>query len=266
MIGTRRAPAGVLVVAAAVIAAGAACGSAPPTSEASAASRPPTSGSSPPTTRPPAPTSPPPPAAPSTTSTTSTSSPSPPPFAASVRAVTASELPYTWRPGCPVSPAQLRMLSLSFWGFDGRPHTGTMVVNASVVPAAEAVFRTLYDERFPIREMVPEDAYRGDDNAAAAADDTSGFNCRYAVAPGPPHWSVHAYGEAIDVNDVQNPYVDGTTVIPPAGSAYLDRADYRPGMAVPGGQLVDAFAAVGWYWGGRWTATPDYQHFSATGG
>ena len=114
--------------------------------------------------------------------------------------------------------------------------------------------------------LVPEDARRGNDNAAADADDTSGFNCRYAVAPGPPRWSVHAYGEAIDVNDVQNPYVDGSTIIPPAGAAYLDRDKVRPGMAVAGGELVKAFASVGWYWGGRWTASPDYQHFSLTGG
>jgi D-alanyl-D-alanine carboxypeptidase len=158
------------------------------------------------------------------------------------------------------------MLHMSYWGFDGKAHKGRMVVNATVTADVVHVFRALYNERFPIREMVPEDAYRGNDNAAAAADDTSGFNCRYAVAPGPPKWSVHAYGEAIDVNDVQNPYVDGTTIIPPAGAAYLDRGDVRPGMAVPGGQLVKAFAAVGWYWGGRWTGSPDYQHFSLTGG
>ena len=107
--------------------------------------------------------------------------------------------------------------------------------------------------------------YGGDDSTAAAADDTSGFNCRYAVAPGVPQWSVHAYGEAIDVNDVENPYVEGRTVIPPAGVAYLDRADVRPAMAVPGSTLVKAFAAAGWYWGGRWAGSPDYQHFSLTG-
>jgi hypothetical protein len=73
-------------------------------------------------------------------------------------------------------------------------------------------------------------------------------------------------GEAIDVNDVENPYVDGATVIPPAGVAYTDRGEVRPGMAVPGGELIAAFAAVGWQWGGRWAATPDYQHFSKTGG
>ena len=54
----------------------------------------------------------------------------------------------------------------------------------------------------------------------------------------------------------------------PAGraAAYLDRARIRPGMAVPGGELVAAFAAAGWQWGGRWTGSPDYQHFSADGG
>ena len=188
------------------------------------------------------------------------------PFASSVARVTAAVVPFTWRPGCPVGPGALRILRLSYWGFDGRSHVGRIVVNEAVVADVVTVFRLLYDDRFPIREMVPEDAYHGNDNAAAAADDTSGFNCRYAVAPGPPRWSVHAYGEAIDVNDVQNPYVDGKTIIPPAGAAYLDRNNVRPGMAVAGGELVGAFASVGWYWGGRWAGAPDYQHFSLTGG
>jgi hypothetical protein len=187
-------------------------------------------------------------------------------FQYTVTDVTAADVPFTWRPGCPVGPSQLREVRMTFWGFDHRAHTGRMVVNASVVSEVVQVFRALYGERFPIMEMVPEDAYHGNDNRAAAADDTSGFNCRDVVAPGPPRWSVHAYGEAIDVNDVQNPYVDGATVIPPAGRRYLDRSDVRPGMAVPGGALVEAFASVGWYWGGRWTGSPDYQHFSLTGG
>lgn len=162
------------------------------------------------------------------------------------------------------------MLHLSYWGFDNQAHVGTMVVNAAVVTDVFKVFSTLFAEHFPIQEMQPEDAYQGSDPASMVADNTSGFNCRNAVVPPgqPPSWSVHAYGEAIDVNTVQNPYVEGGTVMPPGGAAYLNRADYRPGMAVPGGQLVAAFASVGWQWGGRWasTGTPDYQHFSLTGG
>ncbi len=155
---------------------------------------------------------------------------------------------------------------MSYVGFDHRSHVGTMVVNESVASSVVAVFKLLYQAAFPINKMIPESAYHGDDNEAAAADDTSGFNCRYAVAAGPPRWSVHAYGEAIDVNDVQNPYVDGATIIPPTGAGYRDRSDVRPGMAVMHGTLVDAFATIGWQWGGRWRATPDFQHFSLTGG
>ena len=189
-----------------------------------------------------------------------------PPFAAQSRKVTSADVRYLWHPGCPVGASSLRMLHMRYWGFDARAHMGWMLVNEAVVPAVLVVFSTLYRDRFPIRRMVTEEAFRGSDPAAMAADDTSGFNCRAAVAPGPPQWSVHAYGEAIDVNTVENPYVEGGAVQPAAGAAYLDRAYVRPGMAVAGGVLVRAFAEVGWKWGGRWTATPDYQHFSATGG
>jgi D-alanyl-D-alanine carboxypeptidase len=95
---------------------------------------------------------------------------------------------------------------------------------------------------------------------------TSAFNCRYAVATGPKRWSVHACGEAIDVDSLENPYLLDGTVYPPAGRPYLDRLGPRPGMAEPGGELVAAFAASGWQWGGRCTASPDYQHFSSNGG
>jgi hypothetical protein len=155
---------------------------------------------------------------------------------------------------------------LSQWGFDGRAHLGTIVVNRAVVADVVSVFKTLYRERFPIRRMEPVDAFRGSDPKSMAADNTSAFNCRYAVTSGPKHWSAHAYGEAIDVNPVENPYLEGGVVRPAAGAAYVNRTRVRPGMALAGGQLVNAFAAVGWKWGGRWSASPDYQHFSATGG
>lgn len=188
-----------------------------------------------------------------------------PAFTSSVSSVTAGQLGGTWHVGCPVDPSELRLLQLTYWGFDNTSHLGTIIVNASVVDQIIEVFSNLYTDRFPIEEMVPQAAYGGNDNAAAAADDTSGFNCRYAVAPGPPQWSMHAYGEAIDVNDVQNPYVAGSTIIPEAGAEYLDRSDVRPGMVVPGGSVVDAFKAIGWEWGGNWVGTTDYQHFSING-
>jgi hypothetical protein len=182
-----------------------------------------------------------------------------------VTPVTVAAVSSSYHPGCPVGPAQLRELQMTYWGFDGRAHTGTMIVNATVVAPVLQVFASLYAQRFPIRRMEPVDAFGGSDLASMAADNTSAFNCRDAVAPGPPRWSVHAYGEAIDVNTVENPYVEGGSVQPAAGSAFLDRSNHRLGMAFSGGVLVSAFAAVGWPWGGRWS-DPDYQHFSATGG
>jgi hypothetical protein len=190
----------------------------------------------------------------------------PPPFRADVSRVSASQLRWSYHPGCPVGPAALRRVRLRYWGFDGRAHTGVLVVNAAVVHEVVAAFRSLYRDRFPIRRMRPVDAYHGSDARSMAADNTSAFNCRRAVVAGPPHWSAHAYGEAVDVNPVENPYLDRGTVLPRAGRRYRDRTTGRSGMAVDGGSLVQAFAAVGWSWGGRWTGSPDYQHFSSTGG
>jgi hypothetical protein len=186
-----------------------------------------------------------------------------PPFAHSVSPVSRADLPYSWHPGCPVAPAQLRRLRLGYWGFDGRAHTGTLIVHASTVGSLTKVFRRLYLAEFPIRRMRSADVYRANDDRSMAADNTSAFNCRFVS--GTRRWSMHAYGRAVDVNPVENPYVSGSRVQPPAGRAYLNRSNVRPGMAARGGTLVRAFSVVGWKWGGRWTGNPDYQHFSTTG-
>jgi len=185
---------------------------------------------------------------------------------ASIGPVTRAELGASWHPGCPVGPAQLRVVRVPYWGFDGERHTGELVVNAAVAGRVASVFDRLYRARFPVRRITPIAAYGGSDDRSMAADNTSAFNCRYAVASGPKRWSVHAYGDAVDVNPIENPYLEGGKVLPPAGRRYADRSRARPGMAVPGGTLVAAFAGAGWQWGGRWSGTPDYQHFSATGG
>jgi hypothetical protein len=127
------------------------------------------------------------------------------------------------------------------------------------------VFRRLYDARFPIRSILPIDVFHGSDSRSTAADNTSSFNCRFAVAPGAKHWSMHAYGEAVDVDTVENPYIENGVVLPANAKTYADRSNVRRGMAVAGGVLVRAFAAVGWSWGGRWSPSPDYQHFSTNG-
>jgi hypothetical protein len=190
-----------------------------------------------------------------------------PPFAAAVsRPLRRADLPFSWRPGCPVPPGSLRAIRLSFVGFDGKAHAGKIIVNSRVAREVIKVFSILYRGRFPIMKMEPVDAFHGSDARSMAADNTSGFNCRLAVAAGLPHWSMHAYGLAIDVNTAQNPYLEaGHRAQPPAGAAYTGRTDIRPGMAYPGGVLVSAFRSAGWGWGGEWPGSPDYQHFSVNG-
>jgi hypothetical protein len=185
-------------------------------------------------------------------------------FVGTVSTVRDQDVRFSYRAGCPVAPAQLRLVRVSYRGFDGRDHVGVLVVHRHVAHDVVAVFRRLHAARFPIRRMAPVSTYRGSDDASMAADNTSGFNCRRAVGSASSGWSQHAYGTAIDVNPVENPYVLRGRALPPAGRRYIDRSRVRPGMAVEGGVLVRAFESVGWKWGGRW-ASPDYQHFSTTG-
>ena len=187
------------------------------------------------------------------------------PFSYRTASVTAAELGKSWHSGCPVGPGSLAAITMTYWGFDNATHLGTLVVNRSVVSSVASAFRGMYLARFPIRRMVPISAYGGSDDRSMAADNTSSFNCRYAVAPGAKHWSMHAYGEAIDINTLENPYRLDGKVLPPAGAPYMDRSDVRRGMIVVGSAPVAAFASVRWGWGGKWSSTPDYQHFSVNG-
>ena len=187
------------------------------------------------------------------------------PFAWSSARVTAAQLGKSWRPGCPVGPSRLRAVTMTFWGFDSAAHSGVLVVNEAAVPAVVTAFRRIYADRFPIRRMRPIAAYGGSDNASMADDNTSAFNCRYAVSNGPKSWSEHAYGDAVDIDPLENPYRLDGRILPPGGAPYMTRSNVRRGMVVPGSAPVRAFDAVGWGWGGRWSSTPDYQHFSSTG-
>jgi hypothetical protein len=154
---------------------------------------------------------------------------------------------------------------MDYWGFDQAAHRGTLVVNRSVITSVVSAFRSIYLARFPVRRMQPIAAFGGNDNRSMAADNTSAFNCRRAVSDGPPSWSMHAFGEAVDIDPLENPYRLNGKILPPAGAPYMNRSDVRRGMVVAGTAAVRAFGAVHWGWGGNWSSTPDYQHFSING-
>lgn len=194
-----------------------------------------------------------------------------PPFAASVHRIgprLRERMASSYRPGCPVGLRHLRYLRVRFVGFGGAARTGRIVVHASQARPVVGVFRRLYAARWPIRRMHLVDRYGGDDDVSMAANNTSGFNCRRVA--GADRWSQHAYGRAIDLNPVQNPYVVGSSVAPEAGRRYarLDRSadgSRRRGVIRARDVVVRAFTRIGWEWGGRWIHSKDYQHFSASG-
>jgi len=169
----------------------------------------------------------------------------------------------TWKPGCPVGLGDLRYVTVSFRGFDGRAHTGELVVNRRVAAEVVSVFARLYRARFPIEELRLVTTADLRAHPTGDGNNTAAFVCR--AARGQTRWSAHAYGLAVDVDPFQNPYRRGDLVLPELASAYLDRADRRPGMIRPGGPATAAFAAVGWTWGGTWRSPRDLMHFSATG-
>ncbi len=189
------------------------------------------------------------------------------PFSASVTrldsSLRATMTGVSWRPGCPVPLRDLRLITARHWGFDGRPRTGRLVVHRDVAAGVVRVLRRLWAARFPIRRMELVDRYGGSDFRSIEADNTSAFNCRYVE--GTSRWSEHAYGRAIDLNPIENPYVSGGRTSHRASEPYVDRSPCRKGMACPGNVLVRAFEAIGWGWGGNWTSVQDYQHFSASG-
>ncbi|MFC7303239.1 M15 family metallopeptidase [Streptomyces monticola] len=188
----------------------------------------------------------------------------PPKLAAVVTTVPRAKLGATYRPGCPVPPRRLRLIRMNHWGFDGRVHTGELVVHERAVRPLLYVFGRAFDARFPIRRMRVMAEYGGSDPAAMAHDNTSAFNCRQ-VTGNPGSLSQHSYGDAVDINTVENPYVDvAGRVHPAAGTRYLRRDRPVKGMIRSGDVITSAMRRAGWKWGGRW-ANPDYQHFSANG-
>jgi hypothetical protein len=175
-----------------------------------------------------------------------------------------------WKPGCPVSLRDLRLLTVRHWGFDGRRHDGQLIVNKDVAAPLARVFRRLYALRFPIRYM-QVDIYEPGRALPAHNDASASFECRQAVpspcvgGTGSGSWSNHAYGHAVDLNPRENPYVGCGKVRDGRRSPYMDRSPLRKGMVTPA--VVDAFRSIGWGWGGDWSGrTKDYMHFSTTGG
>jgi hypothetical protein len=177
----------------------------------------------------------------------------------------------TWRQGCPVPIDGLRLLTFNYRGFDGEVKRGPMVVNAAVAEDVLSVFRHLFEVGFPLKRVGLAREFREarlETRPNTRRSVTASFNCRVVVTPAGPgdEFSQHAYGLAVDVNPLQNPFVrsDGW-VRNRFARPYVNRSQDLPGMIHDGDVVVRAFAAIGWSWGGRWSGDVDYMHFSLAG-
>jgi D-alanyl-D-alanine carboxypeptidase len=165
-------------------------------------------------------------------------------------------------PGAPVGCERLQLVRFNYLGFDGATRDdGELVVLDAVADHVLSIFVALRGRSFPIASAHLMNRYRGDDDASMARNNTSAFNVRRVE--GSNAMSLHAYGLAIDINPIQNPYVErgarGIEVSPPAGNGYVTRRNQRPGTAEA---VVDLFAHHGFaQWGGYWPRGIDYQHF-----
>jgi hypothetical protein len=174
----------------------------------------------------------------------------------------------SWSPGCPVALRDLRHVEVSYWNFEGEVRSGPLIVHESVAEDILWVFRRLFRAGFRIKHIVLPPKWRPPRPAdywdPKPTSPTAAYNCRPAV--GSTVWSEHAYGLAIDINPLQNPYVrsDGSTLRHIA-RPFRNRSLHRRGMIHDGDVVVRSFAAIGWEWGGHWRTLKDYMHFSLTG-
>jgi hypothetical protein len=173
-----------------------------------------------------------------------------------------------WHPGCPVLLSRLRVLSYRYYGFDKQAHIGQIVVNERVAQPLAKVFAKLYRMHFPIRDGAFSSVYGP--HPWKSGDVTASFECRDAGASPcsssttTHHWSMHAYGEAVDLDPRENPYVGCGMTRDKTAISYMKRSRHRPGMVTLA--VRRAFASIGWGWGGSWYgSTKDYMHFSING-
>jgi hypothetical protein len=170
----------------------------------------------------------------------------------------------TWKADCPVPLERLRLIKFSYFDFNGKEqNNGQIIALDAVSSRIIAIFKELYYLKFPIAKANLIEYYNGNDEESMSDNNTSCFNCREITGGGLP--SLHAYGAAIDVNPMQNPYIefeksDGfIKVLPYMGREYINRTNIRAGMAE---NIVNIFKKNGFtVWGGKWNTPIDWQHF-----
>ena len=129
-----------------------------------------------------------------------------------------------------------------------------MIVNSELAQQVRAIFQSLYAHHFPIERMQPIYLFKGDDEKAMEHNNTSSFNYRL-VAGRHSGFLQHAYGTAIDINTLINPYIKGQVLLPKNTKPYLKRTDLVKGMITKDTYIYKLFIRDNWH------SLKDYQHF-----
>ena len=175
----------------------------------------------------------------------------------------------SWKKNCPVKLEDLRYLKIAYIDFGGKSKIGEMIVHKDVANDVAQIFKRLYYIQYPIHKMNLVSNYGGNDFQSIEADNTSAFNCR-PVTGDKNRWSNHAYGKAIDINPIENPYISrkGTSVhsksTPYLPSKRVHKNNVLPtdrAVLLKNDKAVKIFKDYGWRWGGDWKGVKDYQHF-----
>ena len=162
--------------------------------------------------------------------------------------------------GATIALSELRYLRLSYVDFDGAPQTGELVCNAAIAQDLLEIFQALYEAEYPICSIRLVDDFGGSDDESMKADNTSCFNFR--TVPLSKSLSRHAFGMAVDVNPLENPYINRSGVVMPAeGEPYVDRTRDFPHKITRDDLCCRLFLEHGFTWGGSWSDRKDYQHF-----
>jgi hypothetical protein len=165
----------------------------------------------------------------------------------------------SWKKGAPIGINDLSYLTVTYYGFDDKPHLGELIVNKSVASEVLDIFKELYKEKYPINKMKLIDDYEAIDEKSMEDDNSSAF-C-YREVTDSTKISKHGYGLAIDINPLENPYVKGNIILPDSSKEFLDREKVRKGIIIKEDACYKAFTKRGWSWGGNWASLKDYQHF-----
>ena len=160
----------------------------------------------------------------------------------------------------------LRHVVIKYNDFDGNIADGELVCNELIAQDLLEIFKELYENGYMLEEVSLIDKYDADDDTSMEANNTSCFN--YRLVDRSTKLSYHAYGLAIDVNPLYNPYVEygkgegGSDYICPTQSVpYAYRDKEFPYKIDENDLCYKLFKQHGFIWGGDWNSCKDYQHF-----